>query len=165
MPQHPLFIIHIMTSKKKLLYLSLIALFPGLTRCSIAETANVAKSKIVNVSKKDTKKVKERKVSGSKPNIVIIITVDQVYGDLGCSGSPIIKTPHTDKLANELVWLTDYHVAPTCSPTRAVLMSGHWTNRTEDRGFTRVYRHGGGGVGQTPDVWDNAYFDGGYFHN
>ena len=119
-----------MTSKKKLLYLSLIALFPGLTGCSIADTANAAKSKIVNVSKKDTKKVKERKVSGSKPNIVIIITVDQVYGDLGCSGSPIIKTPHTDKLANELVWLTDYHVAPTCSPTRAVLMSGHWTNRT-----------------------------------
>ena len=37
--------------------------------------------------------------------------------------------------------------------------------RPEDRGFTEVYRHGGGGVGQTPDVWDNAYFDGGYFHN
>ena len=37
--------------------------------------------------------------------------------------------------------------------------------RPEDRGFDEVYRHGGGGVGQTPDVWDNSYFDGGYFHN
>ena len=37
--------------------------------------------------------------------------------------------------------------------------------RPEDHGFTEVYRHGGGGVGQTPDVWDNSYFDGSYFHN
>lgn len=37
--------------------------------------------------------------------------------------------------------------------------------RPEDRGFAEVYRHGGGGVGQTPDVWDNAYFGGSYFHN
>jgi hypothetical protein len=53
---------------------------------------------------------------GKKPNIVIVITDDQGYGDLGCTGNPVIKTPHTDKLANESVWLTDYHVAPTCSP-------------------------------------------------
>jgi arylsulfatase B len=37
--------------------------------------------------------------------------------------------------------------------------------RPEDRGFTEVMRHGGGGVGQTPDYWDNAYFDGSYWHN
>ena len=46
------------------------------------------------------------------------------------AGNPIIKTPHTDKLANEsLVWLTDYHVAPHLL-SAAALMSGHWTNRT-----------------------------------
>ncbi|MFT5131037.1 MAG: arylsulfatase A-like enzyme, partial [Rhodothermales bacterium] len=147
----------------------------------------------------------------AKPNIVMVITDDQGYGDLACNGNPIIKTPHIDKLAGESSGLTNYHVAPTCSPTRAALMSGHWTNRTgvwhtingrsmlranegtlgqflkaqgyetgmfgkwhmgdnypyrpEDRGFTEVYRHGGGGVGQTPDVWNNAYFDGAYFHN
>ena len=58
-------------------------------------------------------------VQGKKPNVVIVITDDQGYGDLGCTGNPVIKTPHTDKLANESVWLDDYHVAPTCSPTRA----------------------------------------------
>jgi arylsulfatase A-like enzyme len=145
------------------------------------------------------------------PNIVFIITDDQGYGDLGHTGNPVVKTPHLDKLASESSQLTDYHVAPTCSPTRAALMTGHWTDRTgvwhtvngrsmlredevtlgqmlkdagyatgmfgkwhlgdnypyrpEDRGFTEVYRHGGGGVGQTPDLWDNAYFDGRYYHN
>jgi arylsulfatase A-like enzyme len=146
-----------------------------------------------------------------RPNIVFIITDDQGYGDLAHTGNPIIKTPHLDTLAAESSQLTDYHVAPTCSPTRAALLTGHWTDRTgvwhtvngrsmlrenevtlaqmlkdtgyatglfgkwhlgdnypyrpEDRGFTEVYRHGGGGVGQTPDLWDNAYFDGSYFHN
>ena len=147
---------------------------------------------------------------GQKPNVVIVITDDQGYGDLACHGNPVIKTPHIDKLHGESTVLTDYHVAPTCSPTRAALLTGHWTNRTgvwhtiqgrsmirenevtlgqhfssdyatgmfgkwhlgdnypyrpEDRGFTEVYRHGGGGVGQTPDLWDNSYFDGHYFHN
>jgi arylsulfatase A-like enzyme len=147
----------------------------------------------------------------ARPNIVLIITDDQGYGDLGHTGNPVIQTPHIDALAAESSQLTDFHVAPTCSPTRAALMTGHWTNRTgvwhtvngrsmlrenevtiaqmlkdagyvtghfgkwhlgdnfpyrpEDRGFDEVYRHGGGGVGQTPDLWDNAYFDGHYFHN
>ena len=150
-------------------------------------------------------------VNADQPNIVIVIADDQGYGDLSHTGNPIIQTPHIDTLAAESTSLTDYHVAPTCSPTRAALMTGHWTDRTgvwhtingrsmlrenevtlgqllkdngystgmfgkwhlgdnypyrpEDRGFDEVYRHGGGGVGQTPDVWDNAYFDGSYFHN
>ena len=53
----------------------------------------------------------------------------------------------------------------------ATAMIGKWhlgdnyPYRPEDRGFTWVYRHGGGGVGQTPDYWDNAYFDGSYWFN
>jgi len=150
-------------------------------------------------------------MAADQPNVVFVITDDQGYGDLGCTGNPVIKTPNVDKLASESSGLSNYHVAPTCSPTRCSLLTGHWTNRTgvwhtimgrsmlrenevtvgqmftdagyqtgmfgkwhlgdnypyrpEDRGFTEVYRHGGGGVGQTPDVWDNSYFDGSYFHN
>ncbi|MGB7346524.1 MAG: arylsulfatase [Pirellulaceae bacterium] len=149
--------------------------------------------------------------AADKPNVVIVITDDQGYGDLSCHGNPIVKTPKIDELFSQSVRLTDYHVAPTCSPTRCAFLTGHWTNRTgvwhtimgrsmlredevtmgqvfkdagyatgmfgkwhlgdnypyrpEDRGFTEVMRHGGGGVGQTPDYWDNAYFDGSYWHN
>ena len=119
-----------MKSKKNLLFLSLFTLLLGLSGCFITDTAHAAKEKSSIVSKKSSKNVKGGKTKQEKPNIVIVITDDQGYGDLGCTGNPVIKTPHTDKLANESVWLTDYHVAPTCSPTRAALMSGHWTNRT-----------------------------------
>ncbi|NDH94709.1 MAG: N-acetylgalactosamine-4-sulfatase, partial [Planctomycetia bacterium] len=68
--------------------------------------------------------------AAERPNIVVVIADDQGYGDLGHTGNPIIQTPHIDALAAESTSLTDYHVAPTCSPTRAALMTGHWTDRT-----------------------------------
>ena len=68
--------------------------------------------------------------SADRPNVVIVMTDDQGYGDLSCHGNPILKTPHLDKLHSESVRLTDYHVAPTCSPTRAAFITGRWTNRT-----------------------------------
>ena len=63
-------------------------------------------------------------VAGRRPNIILLITDDQGYGDLSCHGNPILKTPHLDRLHNEGVRFTDWHVSPTCSPTRASLMTG-----------------------------------------
>lgn len=63
-------------------------------------------------------------LEGSKPNIVFILTDDQGYGDLGCHGHPFVKTPHIDQFYTESTRFTDYHVSPTCSPSRAGLMSG-----------------------------------------
>ena len=149
--------------------------------------------------------------SSERPNVVLVITDDQGYGDLSCHGNPVLKTPNIDSLAEDSIRLTDFHVSPTCSPSRAAFMTGRCSDRTgvwhtimgrsllreneitiaellrdsgyatgmfgkwhlgdnapfrpEDRGFTEVYRHSGGGVGQTPDYWDNAYFDGHYSHN
>ena len=68
--------------------------------------------------------------AADRPNVVLVITDDQGYGDLSCHGNPILKTPHLDALHKEAIRLTDYHVSPTCSPTRAALLTGHWTNRT-----------------------------------
>ena len=68
--------------------------------------------------------------AAQKPNVIIVVTDDQGYGDLSCHGNPVLETPNIDKLHGESVRLTDYHVAPTCSPTRAALITGHWTNRT-----------------------------------
>ena len=60
----------------------------------------------------------------AKPNIIIILTDDQGYGDFSCTGNPILKTPNMDRLHNEGVRFRDFHACPTCSPTRCALLSG-----------------------------------------
>ena len=62
--------------------------------------------------------------SPPRPNIVLVMTDDQGYGDLGCTGNPIIKTPHIGGFAKQSVRFTDFHVSPTCAPTRCSLMTG-----------------------------------------
>jgi len=145
------------------------------------------------------------------PNVILIVSDDQGYGDLSCNGNPLLKTPVLDQLASESVRFSNFHVSPTCAPTRGAIMSGHYSNRAgtwhtimgrsllktdqatmgevfasngystgmfgkwhlgdnypfrpQDRGFQEVVALKGGGVGQSPDYWDNAYFDDVYFHN
>lgn len=146
-----------------------------------------------------------------KPNVIIVITDDQGYGDLACHGNPIIKTPALDAFHKESVRLTDFHVGPTCAPSRSGLMTSRYANRVgvwhtiggvsilrknevtmaqifkdngyetamfgkwhlgdtypsrpQDKGFDYTLIHGGGGVGQTPDYWNNDYFDDTYLEN
>ena len=59
-----------------------------------------------------------------KPNVIVVITDDQGYGELACHGNEVIKTPNLDKLHAESVRLTAFHVSPTCAPTRTSLMTG-----------------------------------------
>jgi arylsulfatase len=59
-----------------------------------------------------------------RPNIVLVMTDDQGKGDLSCLGNPDVKTPHLDRLHGLSTRFTDFHVSPTCSPTRSALMSG-----------------------------------------
>lgn len=149
--------------------------------------------------------------SAGRPNVVIVLTDDQGYGDLACHGNPWIKTPTMDKLHAQSVRFTNFHSGTTCAPTRASLMTGQNSNkvgvwhtiigreylrageptmpdlfraggyrtaifgkwhlgdnypfRPQDRGFEEVLVHGGGGVTQTPDYWNNDYFNDTYFHN
>ncbi len=63
------------------------------------------------------------------PNVVIVLTDDQGYGDLSCHGNPILKTPNMDALHGDAIRLTDFHVDPTCSPTRSALMTGRYSHR------------------------------------
>ena len=145
------------------------------------------------------------------PNVILVITDDQGYGDLGCTGNSRIHTPNIDQFYQDSVRFTDFHVAPMCAPTRGGIMTGRrplrngvWATcwgrsllkqeeytlaecfqdngyitglfgkwhlgdnypyRPQDRGFTKVVAHKGGGVGQTPDFWGNHYFDDTYFDN
>jgi hypothetical protein len=56
--------------------------------------------------------------SARRPNVIIFLVDDQGYGDLSCHGNPILKTPFMDRLHDESVRFTDFHVAPMCTPTR-----------------------------------------------
>ena len=146
-----------------------------------------------------------------RPNVIVVITDDQGYGDIGAHGNKLVKTPALDKFHNESVRLTDFHVGPTCAPSRSGLMTGRYANRVgvwhtiggvsilrkeeatmadifqgngyetamfgkwhlgdtypsrpQDKGFKYTISHGGGGVGQTPDYWNNDYFDDTYLKN
>ena len=92
------------------------------------------------------------------PNVILIMTDDQGYGDLKCHGNPVLKTPHLDRLYEESVRLTDFHVSPFCTPTRAALMTGRYPARTG------AYRTSSGRTMMHPDertvaLWfaDNGY--------
>jgi len=64
-----------------------------------------------------------------RPNVVLVMTDDQGYGDVAAHGTPEIKTPNLDRLHAQSVRLTDFHVDPTCSPTRSALMTGRYSGR------------------------------------
>lgn len=146
-----------------------------------------------------------------KPNVILILVDDQGYGDIAAHGNPYIQTPNIDELHNTSARFTNYHVNPTCAPSRAALMTGHNANRAgvwhtvngrslileretvmaqtfkdngyatsifgkwhlgdnypfrpQDKGFDEVLIHGGGGIEQTMDYFDNDYFDDTYIHN
>ena len=59
-----------------------------------------------------------------RPNVIVLLTDDQGYGDLSCHGNPVVRTPHLDRLHAEGVRFTDFHAAPMCTPTRGQLMTG-----------------------------------------
>ncbi len=63
-------------------------------------------------------------LSARRPNIIFILTDDQGYGDMSCHGHPVLRTPHLDRLHREGARFTDFHVSPTCAPTRSALFTG-----------------------------------------
>ena len=69
--------------------------------------------------------------AAAKPNVVVIMTDDQGYGDIAAHGNPVIQTPELDRLHAESVRFTDFHVDPTCSPTRGALLTGKYSHRAK----------------------------------
>ena len=61
---------------------------------------------------------------GDRPNIILVMPDDVGYGDFACLGNPIIRTPNIDAFHGQSVRFTDFHVSPTCAPTRCALMTG-----------------------------------------
>ncbi len=68
--------------------------------------------------------------AGDRPNVIFVITDDQGYGDLSCTGNPVLRTPNIDAFHDDAVRFTNFHVGPTCAPTRASLLTGHYSGST-----------------------------------
>jgi arylsulfatase A-like enzyme len=69
-------------------------------------------------------------LGSAAPNVLVVITDDQGFGDLGVHGNPILKTPELDAFAKQSVWLKNFTVCPVCSPTRSALLTGRYNYRT-----------------------------------
>ena len=78
-------------------------------------------------------------VAAERPNILLIITDDQGWGDLSCHGNPYLRTPAIDSLRRDGVSLERFYVSPVCAPTRAALLTGRYYLRTGVHGVTRGY--------------------------
>ncbi|QDU88855.1 Arylsulfatase precursor [Pirellulimonas nuda] len=76
--------------------------------------------------------------AADRPNVVLLLTDDQGYGDLGCHGNPVLRTPNIDALYRDSIRFTDFHVSPFCTPTRAALMTGNHP------GYTGAFRTSSG---------------------
>ena len=80
-----------------------------------------------------------KKAEAPPPNVIVIYADDLGYGDLGCYGSPTIRTPHLDRLAAEGLRFTDfYSAAEVCTPSRAALLTGRYPVRSGMAGARRV---------------------------
>lgn len=98
-----------------------------------------------------------------RPNVLIVMTDDQGLGDFSFTGNPVLKTPNFDAFARQAVRLTDFHVAPMCSPTRGQLLTGlaalrnGATSVTAGRTFLRP------GIPTLADVFGKAGYKTGLF--
>ena len=81
------------------------------------------------------------------PNVILIITDDQGYGDLGTHGNPHVQTPVLDQLASESIRFNNFYVSPVCAPTRSSLMTGRYSLRT---GVRDTYN--GGAIMHTNEI-------------
>lgn len=99
-----------------------------------------------------------------KPNFVVILADDLGYGDLGCYGSPTIRTPHLDRMALEGLRFTDfYSAAEVCTPSRAALLTGRYPIRSGMCGDRRVlFPNSKGGLPSREVTLAEALRDQGY---
>jgi len=93
------------------------------SRCSVLFAAAILVIGFSDVSLAQTD-------SAKRPNIILVMTDDQGFGDVGFHGNTELSTPHLDRLASESAEFTNFYVQPLCTPTRAALLTGRYPERT-----------------------------------
>ncbi len=68
--------------------------------------------------------------AADKPNVLLVMTDDQGYGDFSLHGNPLLDTPNLDQFAREGIQFERFFVSPFCAPTRASLLTGRYSHRT-----------------------------------
>ena len=88
-----------------------------------------------------------------KPNVIIIMTDDQGYGDLSCMGATDFKTPHLDEMAKDGVRFSSmYCASPVCSPSRAALLTGRYPGNAGVRAILAGHRRASGLTPAVPTI-------------
>ena len=95
------------------------------TSCGII-TDNGTSNKIVYSPRKFSSEgsLEAKENDYARPNVILILTDDQGYGDFSVHGNPVLQTPVLDRLHGQSIRFTDFHVAPMCTPTRGQLLTG-----------------------------------------
>ena len=92
----------------------------------------------------------ESNSSEARPNFIFILTDDQSYGMMGCTGNPVVQTPQLDKLASEGILFTNAHITSAiCTPSRISILLSQFERK-----------HGvnfNSGTSMAPEAWENAY--------
>ena len=103
----------------------------GMSRRNFLKTS-VAAAMSGSIARRDSLRAAES--SGRKPNFIVFFTDDQGYNDVGCFGSPFIRTPNFDRMACEGMKFTSFYAQPVCGPSRAALMTGCYPIRIGEPG-------------------------------
>jgi arylsulfatase A-like enzyme len=98
----------------------------------VPESPNITALSNVNLRRREHQSTQR----ATRPNVLLIITDDQGYGDLSHHGNPHLRTPHLDQLAKSSVQFERFFVSPVCAPTRASLLTGRYSLRTGTHGVS-----------------------------
>lgn len=104
--------------------------FALLSQCFLAHHALLARENSPNPNAPNP--------SNQKPNVLLVMTDDQGWGDIHSHQNPDIDTPNLDALAQSGARFDRFYVSPVCAPTRAALLTGRWHPRTGVSGVTRT---------------------------
>jgi arylsulfatase A-like enzyme len=124
---------------KRMVYFVLIVIVSVFSTHAQMMSESISKSSAIEtISLKSDKKSNGKT---DKPNIILILTDDQGWGDVTSNGNSIIRTPHIDLLAANGATCNHFYVNPSCAPTRGALLTGKYSHKVGVHGVSQGYEN------------------------